>query len=53
MNSLTVYFNKHPISFSIAIAGAYLFVAVLGLSWQYALLPIFVGFFLGRIIDEG
>ncbi len=52
MNNLTEYFNEHPVSISIAIAGAYLFIAVLGFSWPFAIFAGVVGFILGQKIDE-
>lgn len=47
------YFNNHPIAISIAVASAYLFSAVLGLPWPFAILAGIAGFLWGRKIDKG
>lgn len=53
MTHFTEYFNEHPVSISIAVAGAYLTIAVLGFPWPVAIIAGIVGFFLGQKIDRG
>lgn len=53
MNIMTHYFNAHPVSISIAIASAYLSIAILGLPWPVAILAGIAGFFLGQKLDRG